>query len=150
MICGDEAGPAKLAKAEKIGTTVLTEDGFLDLIRKLSGSKPSKTDIPKIKKESPQNRKAPIKKEYNRTEVSQKKLDSIKTEKDSVDGARKKNASEVLKMEKAIKMEVDSPKKKSKYFDDGEKNVKGNEKAEGIYIFLFTVNFSFHALYVYT
>ncbi|GAB6018816.1 replication factor C subunit 1 [Chamberlinius hualienensis] len=33
MIIGREAGPAKLEKAEKLGTKQLTEDDFLDLIR---------------------------------------------------------------------------------------------------------------------
>lgn len=49
MVVGDEAGPAKLAKAEDMGTIILSEDGLLDLIREKSG-------IP-IEKKKPGNAK---------------------------------------------------------------------------------------------
>lgn len=49
MVSGEESGPAKLAKAEDLGTKVLTEDDLLNLIREKSGlplvtPKPAKKD----------------------------------------------------------------------------------------------------------
>lgn len=56
IVVGEEAGLAKVAKAEELGTKHLTEDGLLDLIRVKSGL-PSKLDksnsIPSKEKDSP-------------------------------------------------------------------------------------------------
>lgn len=46
MVVGEECGPAKMAKAEELGTKILSEDGLLDLIREKSGI-PVKTRVQK-------------------------------------------------------------------------------------------------------
>jgi len=63
IVIGDEAGASKLEKAEKLGTEKLTEDGFLELIRKRSEGKvknekksPEKSPSKTTKKE-----KSPVK-----------------------------------------------------------------------------------------
>lgn len=43
VVAGEESGPAKLAKADDLGTPIINEDGLLDLIRE-------KSDIPVLKK----------------------------------------------------------------------------------------------------
>ncbi len=71
---GDEAGQSKLDKAEKLGTKLLTEDDFLQLIVEKSASsggamklkeKENKTPSPEIKKE-PQEDKKEAKKEVKK------------------------------------------------------------------------------------
>lgn len=55
IVAGDESGPAKLAKAEDLGTSILSEDGLLDLIREKSGLPTTKRSSPKQNKvKSPQ------------------------------------------------------------------------------------------------
>jgi hypothetical protein len=90
LVRGDEAGQSKLDKAEKLGTKLLTEDDFLQLIVEKSASsggamklkeKENKTPSPEIKKEpleakkeakkevkkEPQDIKKEVKKDTNST-----------------------------------------------------------------------------------
>lgn len=69
MVAGEESGPAKLAKAEDFRTTVLSEDGLLDLIREKSGipiekkisGKPKETEA-KASKIKEEKKESPVKK----------------------------------------------------------------------------------------
>lgn len=89
IVAGEEAGPAKLAKAENLNITVLSEDGLLDLIREKSGlplkaaqKKPESPVKVKKEKESPMKRKqqaSPAKKPKEEAVTMIKK--EIKTEK---------------------------------------------------------------------
>lgn len=90
LVAGDEAGPAKIAKAEENGTKVISEDDLLDLIRINSGMAPihkkvKNEDDKKIKKE----KESPMKQE----ETPQKKAVVEKQEKTP----RKRTESEMKK-----------------------------------------------------
>uniref|UniRef100_A0A336K826 Replication factor C subunit 1 n=1 Tax=Culicoides sonorensis TaxID=179676 RepID=A0A336K826_CULSO len=104
MVVGEEAGPAKLAKADEFGVTQIDEDGLLDLIREKSGLpkkvkeetkvKEEKTETPKkVKKESPEKPK--IKEEKHK----------IKEEKPSSSTASSSSSSSLTKTES---IEVDT------------------------------------------
>lgn len=95
MVVGEECGPAKMAKAEDLGTTILSEDGLLDLIREKSGipvkKAAKKVDSPspvkvKKEKESPakkvktETQASPVKKAKKEADIPVKK--EIKIEKD--------------------------------------------------------------------
>lgn len=83
IVVGEEAGPAKLAKAEDLGTIVLSEDGLLDLIREKSGlplkSAPKKAESPvKVKKEKDSPAKKP-KSETKTTPIKKERTDTART-----------------------------------------------------------------------
>lgn len=83
MVAGEESGPAKMAKAEDLGTTVLSEDGLLDLIREKSGipiekkksGKPKEAEVkaPKIKEEKKESPVKKVKLEPNPTSIKAEK-----------------------------------------------------------------------------
>ncbi len=95
LVRGDEAGQSKLDKAEKLGTKLLTEDDFLQLIVEKSASsggamklkeKENKTPSPEIKKE-PQEVKKETKKEVKKEPQDIKK--EVKKETSSTWGTLK-------------------------------------------------------------
>lgn len=85
MVVGEECGPAKMAKAEELGTTILSEDSLLDLIREKSG-------IP-VKKSA--------KKEDSRADAKVKKEKGSPAKKPKLDA----KVSPVKKEKKEIKVE---------------------------------------------
>lgn len=60
MVAGDESGPSKLAKAEELNVTILSEDDLLDLIREKSG-------IPTLKKKSDDQKDSPKHEKQSKT-----------------------------------------------------------------------------------
>lgn len=108
MVAGEDAGLAKLAKAEELKTTVLTEDELLNLIRKKSGLPLMQETV----KESPKCSSPPPKVKTEVIKSSPKKTpkvngDAIKKEKTTpTSTATKGNHSDVpIKLEK-----TDEPK----------------------------------------
>lgn len=82
LLKGEEAGPAKLAQAEKMGIVQITEDELLSLIRKKSGLPEPESSIKQeadVKKDSPgkenrvKNEEASTKSAINKSSASPKK-----------------------------------------------------------------------------
>lgn len=65
LVVGEEAGPKKLAQAEELNITILSEDGLFDLIREKSGE-----TKPKVKEEKKESEKPKIKKEVKEEKSS--------------------------------------------------------------------------------
>lgn len=115
LVIGEEAGPAKLAKADELGTKILSEDDLFNLIRKKSGiivdKKRRKSsdgcideDVqPKLKKE---RRESPKKEEnLNGSKIKKERKETPKKGEDNSDGY----VTVVVKKKEAI-----SPKKEVK------------------------------------
>lgn len=63
MVTGEEAGPAKLAKAEEYGVKQISEDDLLEMIASSMGGERKKPAVVEVKKESPRKKsKTPEKK----------------------------------------------------------------------------------------
>ncbi|XP_038209178.1 replication factor C subunit 1 [Zerene cesonia] len=109
VLAGDDAGPAKISKAESLGIKIINEDQFLDMIRQSLNGDAKKDEIePKIKIEKVDNRgkakKSPkdIKSNYfeKDKQVNIKKERSVSPKKES----SAKNVEKVKPME-AVKKE---------------------------------------------
>ena len=77
LVVGEEAGESKLAKAKTLGTSQLTEDQFLDLLKSKTVIKQKENTTPKVSPEK-LNEKSVVKVERSR-EKTPKKLTSNKS-----------------------------------------------------------------------
>lgn len=125
MIAGEDAGPAKMAKAQELGIPILNEDEFLKMITERSQNKPTaKTEIKtentpnKTKAKSPKEKLEKDKKD-NHVIKSNKKSPSekVKTESKSKESSSKSKIEvnesknrEKSKSPRKIKEEKDVPK----------------------------------------
>ena len=101
VVFGEESGPAKLAKAEELGTKCLTEDDLLNLIREKSG-------LPLLKVKTTEVKEEKVKVKVEKDVSSAKK---IKKEVESPPVKVKKEVTEVekkIKTEAGIKKEISS------------------------------------------
>lgn len=115
MVIGDEPGPAKLAKAEEYGVTMLTEDDLLDMIR---GGPAVKTEVkkeegksPKIKKEgsSPKIKKEEGKSPKIKKEPTPKKKEEARKQspgKKRVKAEPEEEEFQTFSVKKKLKLEV--------------------------------------------
>ncbi|KAF9409553.1 hypothetical protein HW555_011118 [Spodoptera exigua] len=85
VIAGEDAGPAKMAKAQELGIKIINEDEFLKMI--VDRSQENHTSKPEIKKEIKQEKtlnksksKSPKDKKDNHVDKSRKSPDRIKPE----------------------------------------------------------------------
>lgn len=100
LVAGDEAGPSKLDKAEKLGTTKIDEDGLLELIRE----KTVKEKENKTPKNSPEKKEEVIKEVVKKEKASEEKKYSIpKIEKSKSTEVKK---SDSIKVELKVKEEA--------------------------------------------
>lgn len=80
VVAGEDSGPAKLAKAEDLGTSIIDEDGLLDLIREKSGipmqKKSKKANEADETKERKVNKESPAKKVKQEAKPSPRKKHS--------------------------------------------------------------------------
>ncbi|XP_058119113.1 replication factor C subunit 1 [Anopheles ziemanni] len=116
MVIGDDAGPKKIAQAEDLGITTLTEDGLLNLIREKSGQKKtpepkkvsseSESGIEKKRKESPREEK-----EVKKVKV-EKPSNARSPSKPKGDAGKSEAASVKVKVEKSPTKQVKQPEKK--------------------------------------
>ncbi|XP_047034174.1 replication factor C subunit 1 [Helicoverpa zea] len=118
VLAGEDAGPAKMAKAQELGIKIINEDEFLAMITERSQGKP--TSKPDIKKE--------IKKE----KTPNKKDKSDKDRKDNhVDSKSKKSPTDKVKMEPKSKdsNKLDVSKSKNREKSKSPRKIK-EEKME--------------------
>lgn len=141
IVVGEEAGLAKIAKADDLGTKRLSEDDLLDLIRtksglpskeSQSGGTPSKPSKLKESKPSPSNKKSNGENSKSKAEETPKK---IKEEKKTPPLKKEPPASSSNATVKQVKEERKTPKKQvptSSSTAAGNKTAKLFEKSEDI------------------
>lgn len=134
IVLGDEAGLAKIAKADELGTTRLSEDGLLDLIRIKSGLPSKKTES----ESSPEKEtKSPTPKAMSNGDSSKLKVKDSpkKVKQERLTPKKEESSSNVSKASaQKVKAEQKIPKKESSRPETSSavnKNVK-LEKSEDI------------------
>lgn len=101
VLAGEDAGPAKIAKAEELGIKILNEDEFLKIIEKSNKTK-AKSESHKAKKDNNHDKKSHIHKLVNGTN-SKDEIKKIELEKE-------KSASETISIDEVDKSEIKKEK----------------------------------------
>lgn len=119
LVVGEEAGPKKLAQAEELNITILSEDGLFDLIREKSGE-----TKPKVKEEKKESEMPKIKKE-----VKEEKSSSSSSSKHTLKPESKKESSVSPKIKKEPK---ESPMKLTEVKKEPKKSPMKVDKVEAL------------------
>lgn len=117
MLAGEEAGPAKMAKAQELGIPIINEDDFIQMIRDSTNKKPKEKEMKKEKSPSrkPINNKKDSKeingvskKTNSDTTTNTKKSqeDKTKHEKTNGYGSKAKKSKSPEKVETVVKKEI--------------------------------------------
>ncbi|XP_045503036.1 replication factor C subunit 1 [Colias croceus] len=119
VLAGDDAGPAKIAKAESFGIKIITEDQFLRMIKKSINGEEKKDEMkPKIKTEKEES-KAKI---DNHGKSKKSSKDNVKSNYFQDNQVNVKNERSVSPKKESIKVKKDTPveavKKEEKVAND--------------------------------
>ncbi|KAI5635826.1 ATPase family associated with various cellular activities (AAA) domain-containing protein [Phthorimaea operculella] len=130
VLAGDDAGPAKMAKAQELGIKIISEDDFLQMIR--DSTKKSSSNKLEIKKET-KKEKSPSRKTPKKS--SQEKLDTKDKDKSDKDKADKKDKEKVPKEKSEHKNESKNhDKEKSQELKIKDEKPRRTESAKSIEI----------------
>merc|ERR1719300_1807973 len=117
IVAGSEAGESKLSKAKQLGTPVITEDEFLNLIREKSG-KEKENKTPKTSPEKVEDKKAKKSRDSPKKQAKEDKVSSsnkVKEEKKSSPAKVKEEKKSTPTKSKPISLkEKESPKREVK------------------------------------
>ncbi|KAL0895357.1 hypothetical protein ABMA27_011491 [Loxostege sticticalis] len=113
VLAGEEAGPAKMAKAQELGIPIINEDDFIQMIRDSTNKKSKEKEMKKEK--SPSRKPINNKKEVNgvskktnsdTTNTKKSQEDKTKHEKTNGFGSKVKKSKSPEKVETVVKKEI--------------------------------------------